>query len=155
MASWRERVSVVGRSVWTGRLAVGLLAGLFLTAGILKMRHGEDFFNAVSNYHLLPTNLAYHAALWIPRVEILVALLVLLPVRPVRRLGLLAYALILVVFTGGLLSLWARGLDVNCGCFGGHGKSHPAWSVLRNAGLFLALALAWRSTRRRPEPAAE
>ncbi len=136
-------------TVWAGRLATLVLAGIFLWAGIAKLTHREDFFNAVDHYRLLSTNMAYRVSRWVPAAEVAVALLVLTPVRPVRRLGLVAYAVMLVFFTGGLLSLWMRGMDVNCGCFGGLGKSHPAWSVLRNVGLLTLIAVAWGRGRTR------
>ncbi len=136
------------RSPWCGRVALLLLAVLFLWAGVAKLTHREDFFNSVANYHLLPVNAAYHLAVLIPRVEIVVALLLLTPLRLARWLGLLSYFALLVVFTGGLVSLWARGMHVGCGCFGGTGDSHPAWSVLRNVGLLALVVLAASQLRR-------
>ena len=156
--SKKEFLKRAWRSPHPGRAAVLVLSGLFLWAGVAKLNHREDFFNSVAHYELLSRNLAYQVSLWIPRVEIAVALLLLTPVRFVRAAGLAAYFGMLVVFTGGLISLWVRGKHVNCGCFGGLGESHPAWSVLRNVGLLALVLLAASRLRRRreaPERSAE
>lgn len=56
-----------------------------------------------------------------------------------------ASAVVLLVFIGATASVWARGLQIDCGCFGGGGKSAAdATSYLRDMGrdgLLLCLAL--------------
>lgn len=128
---------------WVGRT---ILAAVFLWAGIAKAMHREDFFNAVAHYGLLSPNAAYRLVLALPWVEMALAVALVFPLRRVRLAGALASLGLLVVFTGGLVSLWAQGKHVNCGCFGGSGQSHPAWSVLRNAGLIVCAVAALRGT---------
>lgn len=133
-----------GRSVWLGRGASFLLAGVFLWAGVAKAMRRDDFFNAIGHYHLLSANAAYRLSFWIPWIEISLAVALLLPMRLVRRTAAVLLALMLLFFTAGLISLWVRGEHVNCGCFGGMGKSHPVWSVLRNLVLLALTWMAWR-----------
>ena len=64
-----------------------------------------------------------------------------------RKIALALAALFVV----GIASAWARGLSIECGCFGGGGGSvedfaaaYP-WEIARDVGLMLAsLWLVWR-----------
>lgn len=140
-----EFIRKAGRSVWVGWGARILLSGIFLWAGVAKAMRREDFFNAIGHYHLLSANAAYRLSFYIPWVEISLAVALLFPVRIVRRTAAVLLGVMLVFFTAGLLSLWLRNQHENCGCFGGMGRSHPAWSVLRNLVLLALAWLAWRA----------
>ena len=55
-----------------------------------------------------------------------------------------ASAVLLLVFVAGVTQAWARGLSIDCGCFGGGGAVPPGQTaygveILRDAG-FLVLA---------------
>jgi uncharacterized membrane protein YphA (DoxX/SURF4 family) len=70
------------------------------------------------------------------------------------RTAALASAVLLVVFLVGVGSAWARGLQIDCGCFGNGGevaagKTAYPLEVLRDGALLLvALALArWPASR--------
>ena len=62
--------------------------------------------------------------------------------RPVAVLS----GLLLLAFIGGIISAWARGLQIDCGCFGGGGYDENAGpatyltEIARDIG-FLALAV--------------
>ena len=59
-------------------------------------------------------------------------------------------ALLFVAFIVGIASVWARGIEIDCGCFGGGGTEAGAasaypWEIARDVGLMLAsLWLVWR-----------
>jgi hypothetical protein len=62
-----------------------------------------------------------------------------------------ATALLMVLFTFGIASAWARGLEIQCGCFGGGGNvkidATPGYirDILRDLGLLMLSAwLVWR-----------
>ena len=62
-----------------------------------------------------------------------------------RRAAVLA-GVLLVVFIAGIVSVWARGLSIDCGCFGDGGYDPDAvskypWEIARDVGLFIAAAL--------------
>jgi hypothetical protein len=64
-------------------------------------------------------------------------------------------AVLLVIFIGGIVSAWARGLRIDCGCFSAGGElgagQLPTYGreVLRDAGfLVLAGILLWRPRTR-------
>jgi uncharacterized membrane protein YphA (DoxX/SURF4 family) len=115
-----------------------ILAAIFLYAGALKALDPVGFAGQVAAYQLLPYagNLVVAAAL--PYVELVVGLL-LLGNRLVRPA-----ALLLVVLNGifivALASAWARGLQIDCGCFHPEAATTPQTAIVRDL-LFIALAV--------------
>ena len=76
-------------------------------------------------------------------LEIVVGLLLI--VGLLTRVAALVSALLFVAFIIGIASAWARGLQIDCGCFGGGGYAADAtekypWEIARDVGL-LALSL--------------
>ncbi len=127
-------------------LAVRLgLAGVWLTSGGLKVADPDQSVIAVRAYQLLPDALIAPAAVGLPIFEVALGLLLLAGIG-VRAVSILS-ALTLLVLIGVIASVWARGLSIDCGCFGGGGHDADAsWrtyltEILRDVG-FLALA-AW------------
>ena len=88
-------------------------------------------------------------------VEIAVGLLLVLGLftRPAAVVG----GLLMVAFLIGIISAWARGLTIDCGCFGGGGtiaaaQTHYLSETLRDVGLALCAALARRPPPHRLQP---
>ena len=104
-----------------GRL---LLGGVLLVAGGLKVTKPTDAANAVAAYKLLPTNIAHLLGYALPWLEVAIALLLIIGI--VVRPAAIAGGLIMVIFIGAIASAWARGLVIDCGCFGGGGALDPA-----------------------------
>ena len=137
---------------WLATVARLLLGGVFLVAGVLKLPDPAAAVRAVRAYRLLSESLVGPVAFGLPIVEIVVGLALLIGVFV--RTAALASALLLAVYLAGVGSAWARGLQIDCGCFGGGGHvaaadtAYPA-EVLRDAALLLvALALArWPRSR--------
>ena len=107
---WKTWVSVLCR---LGLVAVWLVSGVIKAADPLQTRV------AVAAYQLLPDPAVDPVATALPFVEIGLGLLLLLGVGV--RLSAVASGLLLVVFLIGVSSSWARGLSIDCGCFGGGG----------------------------------
>jgi uncharacterized membrane protein YphA (DoxX/SURF4 family) len=105
-------------------LARLLLGGVLLVAGGLKVTKPTDSANAVAAYKLLPTNIAHLLGYALPWLEVAIAVLLIIGimVRPAAIAG----GLIMVVFIGAIASAWARGLIIDCGCFGGGGELDPS-----------------------------
>ena len=137
---------------WLATAARLLLGGVFVVAGALKVPDPAAAVRAVRAYRLLPESLVAPVAFGLPVVEIAVGLALIAGVF-VRTAAITA-AVLLVVFIVGVGSAWARGLQIDCGCFGGGGEvaagntAYPA-EILRDAALLLvALALArWPRSR--------
>jgi len=132
-----------------GRLLVG---GVFVVAGALKIPDPAAAVRAVRAYQLLPEGLVSPVAFGMPALEIAIGLALVAGLFV--RTAALASALLLVVFIAAVSSAWARGLQIDCGCFGGGGQvaagetAYPS-ELLRDAGLLLvALAVArWPRSR--------
>jgi uncharacterized membrane protein YphA (DoxX/SURF4 family) len=105
-------------------LARLLLGGVLLVAGGLKVSKPTDSANAVAAYKLLPINAAHLFGYALPWFE--VALGILLIAGILLRPAAIAGGLIMLVFIAAIASAWARGLLLDCGCFGGGGEIDPS-----------------------------
>ena len=130
---------------------VGTLARLFLGivliwAGATKVGHPLTAQRAVQAYEIVPDGLANTVGLALPFLEIILgALLVLgLFTRPVAIVS----TLLMVAFIIGIAQAWARGLTIDCGCFGGGGEigatdtKYPL-EIARDVAFALAGAWLW------------
>ena len=127
-------------------LARLVLGGVLLAAGGLKVLKPTESANAVAAYKILPTNLAHLVGYALPWLEVALALLLIVGfmVRPAAVLS----GLIMVVFAIAIASVWARGMLIDCGCFGGGGEIDPSLAsevrrtyfieIMRDLGLALA-----------------
>lgn len=127
-----------------------VLGGAFLWAGMLKASDVTVFAGQIAAYQLLPHAGNVLLAVTLPYVEILCGVL-LLAGRKVRPAALLA-SVLLLIFAIALISAWARGLSIDCGCFRpGAASSSIPLALLRDAFL-LALAgcvlRLWRAPQR-------
>jgi uncharacterized membrane protein YphA (DoxX/SURF4 family) len=100
----------------------------------------------VSSYQILPESMVGVVGIGLPVLELSLAGLLVLGFA--TRVAALAGGVLMIVFIGGIISVWARGLSIDCGCFGGGGAAPKdgmgtryLLEILRDLG-FLALA-AW------------
>ena len=133
---------------WLGVLARLVLGGVWLWAGLAKLPHPDASVSAVRAYQLLPTGMAETVGHVLPWLEVVIGgcLLVGLLVRFNAALS----GLLLVAFVIGMISVWSRGIEIDCGCFGNGGPNPNAsdkypWEIARDVGLMaLSLLLVWR-----------
>jgi len=129
-----------------------LLGGVILYSGAIKLGDLPASVRAVRAYELLPEALAKVVGTGLPVVEIILGLLLLAGL--LTRYAAAAVALLMVVFIIGIASAWARGLAIDCGCFGGGGAIEPDQTqypleITRDLALAAAaVVLAWRPTSR-------
>ena len=131
------------------RLVVG---GVWVVAGALKVNEPAMSVRAVRAYDLLPEAVVPTIGHVLPLLEIVVGvcLIIGLLARPMAAIS----ALLFIAFIIGIASAWARGLQIDCGCFGGGGYSANAtdeypWEIARDVGLLVAsLLVIWRSRTR-------
>jgi uncharacterized membrane protein YphA (DoxX/SURF4 family) len=127
------------------RLVVG---GVWLVAGALKVAKPSESIHAVEAYQLVSSSAAQWIGVAMPAIELVVGLALVLGVL-VRGAAVVS-ALLLVAYIAAIASVWARGLTIDCGCFGGGGTDPNAasaypWEIARDAGLLLFSAfLVWR-----------
>ena len=123
-----------------------VLGGVLLAAGGLKVFKPTESANAVAAYKLMPTELAHLIGYALPWLEVAIALLLIfgIMVRPAAVVS----GVIMVVFIGAIASVWARGMLIDCGCFGGGGEIDPSLAsqvrrtyfieIMRDLGLALS-----------------
>jgi len=119
------------------------LSAVFLIAGGTKVGDLAESGRAVNAYRLMSYDAAKTVGAVQPFLEIALGLLLLvgLAVRLSAGIG----AVLLVIFIAGIVSAWARGLQIDCGCFSRGGELGAGqvptygWEILRDLG-FLALA---------------
>jgi putative oxidoreductase len=121
-------------------LSVG---GIFVYAGAVKVLDPAQFGLDIDNYKILPWFVSVRLAFYLPWLEILCGLALILGF--LYRGGLSILTMLVLVFIGATIAAKARGLDITCGCFG-HASQH--WSFTQHMtidlGIFLALvALLW------------
>jgi len=119
-----------------GRLT---LSAAFILAALPKIQDPAAFAISVEGYRVVTANLAMWIALMLPWLELVAGFGLLIP--QIRRGSNLIIALLLIVFIALHASAWARGLDINCGCFNAHESEKTPdylWLVLRNIGLLTA-----------------
>ena len=128
---------------WIGLLSRLTLGGVLFVAGYLKVDKLDISQMAVRSYELLPIPIANFLGLTLPFFEVVIGLLLILgaATRVVAALG----GFTMFIFIIAIAQAWARGLNIDCGCFGGGGTVDPAQTrylqeILRDAGL-VALAL--------------
>jgi uncharacterized membrane protein YphA (DoxX/SURF4 family) len=125
-----------------------VLGGVVLAAGVLKLGHLETSARAVRAYQLLPYDLAGYVGYALPILEVAVG--VLLVVGLFTRVAAVISGVLMIAFIVGIGSAWARGLSIDCGCFGNGGtiaasQTQYPWEIARDVGL-LACAV-WLTVR--------
>jgi uncharacterized membrane protein YphA (DoxX/SURF4 family) len=128
---------------WLTLLARLILGGVLIVAGALKVGNLQKSAMSVRAYEMLPIWLANFFGYALPWVEIGIGALLVLGVA-VRMMGALG-ALIMLGLIIAIAQAWARGLSIDCGCFGGGGAIDPEdtkylSTILRDIG-FLALGV--------------
>lgn len=131
------------------RLAAGcrlLLGLLFVWAALGKLADLPAFAEQVAAYRLLPPRLVPLVAVTLPGMELVAALALLSGWA--RGGGLVLISGMLVVFILAVGQALLRGIDLECGCFGGD-TTASGWTLLRNLALLAAAgaALAWDDGR--------
>jgi uncharacterized membrane protein YphA (DoxX/SURF4 family) len=123
-----------------GTLARFGLAAVWLVSGLLKAMDPDQTYVAVRAYDVLPEPGVEVVAALLPWIELAFGVLLLAGVG--TRLVAALSAGLLVVFVAGVTQAWARGLSIDCGCFGGGGAVEPGETtyvqeLLRDAGFLL------------------
>ena len=130
---------------WIGLVARLILGGVLFLAGYLKVDEPDKSQMAVRAYEMLPISIANLLGLVLPFVEVAIGALLIL--GSLTRLMAALGGFTMVIFIIAIAQAWARGLNIDCGCFGGGGTVAPGETkylqeILRDLGLvFLALYL--------------
>ena len=130
---------------WFGLVARLILGGVLFAAGYLKVGTPDKSQMAVRAYEMLPISVANFLGLVLPPIEIVIGALLI--VGALTRVMAALGGFSMIVFIIAIAQAWARGLNIDCGCFGGGGAVEPGETkyfqeILRDLGLaFLAVYL--------------
>lgn len=116
------------------------LAALFIYAGVTKSMVPLRFADSVASFDLLPAAGVNLVAGTLPVMETLMGLLLIAGFGPMKRAGALGLIALNLAFIAALGSAIARGIIVDCGCFG-EGEPSMAktwWALIRDVGLLVA-----------------
>ncbi|GGO88127.1 hypothetical protein GCM10011584_14410 [Nocardioides phosphati] len=134
---------------WIGLFARLVVGTVWVVAGALKLPDPAASVRAVRAYALLPEAVVPTVGHLLPVVEIVLGACLVLGV--LTRGAAALSTLLLLAFVVGIAAAWARGIQIECGCFGGGGADANAasaypWDIARD--LALAAASAWLVVRR-------
>ena len=115
-----------------------LIGGIFLYAGVEKILSPFDFSVAIYNYRLFPGPLIGFAAVMLPWVEALAGLCLLAGYN--TKGAATITSLLLLTFVGLIIVSAVRGLDIDCGCFGGVERKVGLLAIFEDTALFIVSA---------------
>ena len=123
-----------------------ILGGVLVVAGAIKAFSPSDAASAVAAYKILPNQMAHILGYALPWLELAIGLLLIIGVSV--RFAAITGGIVMVLFIAAIISVWARGLLIDCGCFGGGGAIDPSKAaavhrtyfleILRDTGLALS-----------------
>jgi uncharacterized membrane protein YphA (DoxX/SURF4 family) len=132
---------------WLSTAARLSLAGVWFWAGWPKLIDGDGTIRSVRAFRILQDPLVVPFAYALPLVELILG--VLLVAGLFTRVAATLTAGMMIMFLGGIVSAWAHGLSIDCGCFGNTGTfvndPVPGYirDIFRDSGyLLVALFLA-------------
>jgi uncharacterized membrane protein YphA (DoxX/SURF4 family) len=132
---------------WLTLMARLVLGGVLLVAGLLKAINPQKSAMAVRAYELLPVSVANFLGYVLPWIEIGVGALLILGTA--LKINAAIGGFTMFVFIIAIGQAWARGLSIDCGCFGGGGAVDPGKTkyieeILRDFALMLTAIYLYR-----------
>ncbi len=133
---------------WLSTLARLVLAAVWFWAGWPKFLDTEGTVRSVRAFQLLPEAAVRPFAYGLPPLELVLGVLLLIGLG--TRLASAMTGALMAMFIIGILMAWARGLSIDCGCFGDTGVqvADPVpgyiWNLLRDVGLLTMAGLLVR-----------
>lgn len=126
-----------------------VLGFIFIVASIDKIADPSAFAVSIRYYKIVGSSVAMLFATILPWIELLCGLFLIFGVM-MRGCSLLVL-LMLILFTAGVVSGIARGLDISCGCFSRDPNVDKiGWTkVLENVGLIVLSIVIYFSTTTR------
>jgi putative oxidoreductase len=117
-------------------LAVRVLIGaLFLYAALPDILDTMGFASSIYNYKLFPSSIIGMSAAFVPWLEVLAGLALVIGVK-IRGASLLISLLVVVFISLATISI-IRGLDIDCGCFSGVARKANWLAIFEDIGLLV------------------
>jgi uncharacterized membrane protein YphA (DoxX/SURF4 family) len=127
-----------------------ILGGVLLVAGALKVTDPYASATSVRAYQILPVDLANFLGFVLPFVEVAIGIFLIVGIWV--RLAAIAGGALMIMFIIAIGQAWARGISLDCGCFGKGGLLEsdelPVWNytleIARDIGLALLAGYIFR-----------
>ena len=107
-----------------------ILGGVLLVAGALKVTDPYSSATSVRAYQILPVDLANFLGFVLPFAEVVIGIFLIVGIWV--RLNAIACGALMVMFIIAIGQAWARGISLDCGCFGKGGlldsDELPVWN---------------------------
>jgi len=117
-----------------------IIGGIFVYAGITKIQNPQAFADSIATFQMLPPQVTNIVTLGLPPFEVLIGLMLIAGWHV--RASSLAVIGLSVVFGIALGQAIARGLVVDCGCFGsGEPSILKTWASFGRAVILLICSL--------------
>jgi uncharacterized membrane protein YphA (DoxX/SURF4 family) len=133
-------------------LARIVLGAVWIVAGLIKLPDPAASVRAVRAFQLLPEAVVPAVGYGLPLLEVALGLFLVLGVAV--RIGAILSGVLLGAFLVGVSSAWARGLSIDCGCFGGGGavasdQTRYGTEVVRDGALLVVAGVLarWPASR--------
>lgn len=138
------RVWDVLRGPYPTLVSRALVGGVFILAGVSKALAISAFAGEITAYQIVPAGIAQVMALVFPLIEILIGVFLILGLA--TRWAAAAAGGMLLIFIIAIISAMARGLNIDCGCFGnalglGALRETVSWRKVFEDLLWLALSV--------------
>lgn len=135
---------------WAGLVVRLVLAAVWAWASLAKIGDPRTFVRAVRAYDATPEWLSKAIGYGLPMLELTLAVLLLIGL--IVRYAAAVSAVLYLVFLAGIVQAAARGIKIECGCFGGGGQSSSTsytLDILRDLGLLVlaAFLILWPLTK--------
>src|SRR5689334_2216678 len=118
------------------RMALG---GLFVWTGWVKSRDPIEFLFSIRSFQILDDPWAAWVAMGLPWLEVAAGAALVLGLC--IEGGLAVISGMLGVFLWAIIYSWQRGLDLNCGCFGGNAQMSDYHEIIQRDVALLVVAL--------------
>ena len=107
-----------------------ILGGVLLVAGALKVTDPYSSATSVRAYQILPVDLANLLGFILPFAEVAIGIFLIVGIWV--RLNAIAGGVLMIMFVIAIGQAWARGISLDCGCFGKGGlldtDELPVWN---------------------------
>ncbi len=120
-----------------------LISGLWIASGLLHLQNIPAHFVAIANYRMLPIEASEILAFLLPCLHVIVGVALLL--NEFRLPCFILSTGMAGIYLAAQVSVWLRGMRIDCGCFGSIWESTIGVStIMRTSILFFICAwLAW------------
>ena len=118
-------------------LAIRLFLGfIFIFAAITKVSDPDGFSQSIYNYKLMPDFIVNLLAIAFPWIELIAGILLVFGISVKENSAILSGLLVVFIIAIGISM--ARGLNIDCGCFGTVGGTKIGiQKILENIGLLV------------------